>query len=575
MAFSKQEFIQRVKQQYPQYQNMNDDELFNAVIKKYPQYSNQISMDDDAGIVNVGQGVAMSAGATGLGIGQLGRNVQRGISKVGESVFGKYNPFKMGEEGIFDVGSSQNTRARELVTPDTRGEKFGKFVGDVAQFTIPGSMATKATTGMSLGTRMLAQGAVSSGVQAAQTGDIGKDEAVAGVTSALMVPAFDVLSKGFTSLSKHFPEWLVRPLLKQAPGAKLQGKDAAKYLVESGKIGTVDSLIRQSDDAMRGLNTQIDDLIAQGVGKGVTVSRKDIVGQIVNQINDAGGAIDETQLLSTIDTLAPQARGLLSKEVLTIKEANQLRKLLDSTLGDKAFIAKELTFNKQILMDFTNALREGVKRGFDNADEAVAGQIGRQVTSAKQVLDSLPEEKIAQNGGVQALIKRAQTNIVDALRSMGKGKEADKIAKIATTGMESLDDFSDAAFRTVNPVRPLYEEYAKNITVKNALMSRATAGGGANSIGMYDLLTGGAAFTATGNPVVALLAAGGRRALETAPVKTLLAQIFRNSDKVGDALIKASPATRGILLEFISLLSEDESPNQATKTQSQPTSGLR
>jgi hypothetical protein len=270
-------------------------------------------------------------------------------------------------------------------------------------------------------------------------------------------------------MSDHLPQWLVRPLVKQAPGARIKGKDAAKYLVESGNIGTVESLIQQSDDAMSALNTQIDDLIAQGTGKGVTISRDQIVKQLVEKINSAGGAIDDAQLLGTIDNLAPQARGLLGKKTLTLKEANQLRKLLDSTLGDRAFFAQQLTNNKEILMSFTNALRESVK----SSDDAL---------------------------------------------------------------------------------RPLYTEYSKNITIKNALMARATAGGGANSVGLSDLITGGVAFTASGNPIVGFLAAGGRRALESAPVKTALAQVFKNADKAIPVLEAMAPESRAIVLELISEL---------------------
>ncbi len=473
MAYTQQEFVQKIKTQYPQYQNVDDAELYQRIIAKYPQYQKQIiSGDGDSGAVDFVQGVAKSAGQTVMGLGMLGRKIQGGISKAGDAVLGKYNPFKMDSGNVFDAGTAANTRAQELLATDTKGEKFGKFVGDVAQFAIPGSYASKATAGMGMATRMAAQGLVGAGVQAAKTGDVGKDELIVGATSALMVPAGDLLVKGVSSLSTHFPEWLVRPLLKQAPGAKLKGKDAAKYLVESGNIGTVDKLIQQSDEAMSALNGQIDDLIAQGTGKGVTISRDQLVKQIVENINSAGGAIDEAQLLGTLDNLAPQARGLLGKKSLTLQEANQLRKLLDATLGDKAFFAKELTFNKQLLMDFTGALRESVK----SADDAL---------------------------------------------------------------------------------RPLYDEFAKNITVKNALLSRATAGGGANSVGMYDLLTGGAAFTATGNPLVGILAAGGRRALESAPVKTALAQVFKNTDKLIPVLERAEPAVRAAVLELISDLVED------------------
>lgn len=426
--------------------------------------------------IDYGKGLGKSAGKTILGSGTLGRTIQGGVSNLGERLFGNSNPFKMGNEGIFDTGSEQRLKVEEALQPDNTGEKIGSFVGDIAQFAIPSSYASKATLGAGLARRMLAQGLVGSGVQALKTGDIGKDEVAVGALNALSVPIGDVVSKGVGSLSTHFPEWLVRPLVKQSPKAKLKGPDAAKLLVESGNIGTVDDLIRQSDDAMSTLNTQIDDIISAQTNSGVTVRRGDIVSQIVDDINSGGGAIDETEILSTLDRLAPQARGLLQKDTLTLQEANQLRKLLDRTLGDRSFLANQLTFDKGILMDFANTLRETVK---------------------------------------------------------------------------SSDD----------TLRPLYDEYSKNITLKQALNARAVAGGGGDSIGMYDLLTGGATFTTTGDPVTSLLAVAGRRAFETAPVKTGLAQVFKNTDKVSSALETASPTIRGAVLEFVSSLLENK-PNK-------------
>lgn len=476
MQYTQQEFVQKIKQTYPQYQAVDDDELFAKMIAKYPQYQKQIVQGDgDSGVVDFAQGVAKSVGGTVLGLGTLGRKVQTGFSKAGDAVLGKYNPFKVGTGGqVFDAGTDANRYAQQLVAADTKGEKIGKFAGDVAQFAIPGSMGTKASAGMGMATRMATQGVIGAGVQAAKTGDIGKDELIVGATSALAVPVGDVLVNGLSSLSKHLPEWLVKPLLKQAPNAKLKGKDAAKFLVESGNIGTIDSLIQQSDDAMGALNSQIDDLLIQGTGKGVTISRDQIVKGVMDKINQAGGAIDEAQLLSTVDNLAPQARGLLNKPTLTLQEANQLRKLLDGTLGDRAFFAKELTFNKEVLMDFTNALRESVK----SSDDAL---------------------------------------------------------------------------------RPLYEEFAKNITIKNALMARMVAGGGGNSPGyLYDVLTGGTAWGATGNPLLGFAAAGGRRLFESAPVKTALAQVFKNTDKLIPVLEAMEPAARAAVLELISSLVEEE-----------------
>ena len=42
MPLTKQEFIKQVKTKYPSYETVDDEKLFNAMIKKYPVYKKQI-----------------------------------------------------------------------------------------------------------------------------------------------------------------------------------------------------------------------------------------------------------------------------------------------------------------------------------------------------------------------------------------------------------------------------------------------------------------------------------------------------------------------------------------------------
>jgi hypothetical protein len=409
------------------------------------------------------------AGGALYGFSTPGRVIQGALSSGVEKVTGK--------QDFGAPATKEEFESTAGVDLDTTSGKIGSFVGQMIPYAVTSAGAGAATAGASMLTRSLAQGGASALTQAAMTGDVGKDEAVAFALGAASVPVGDAVNKGLQSLSQHFPEWLVKPFIKQTPQAKLKGKDAAKYLVESGRIGTVDDLIQQTDDAMSVLNTQIDDILKTQTTAGKTIAKTDIIGSIVDDINKAGGAIDDTEVLGIIDNLAPQARGLIQKDTLTVQEANQLRQLLDKTLGDRSFLSGQLTFNKSVLMDYTNGLRSAVQ----NSDETL---------------------------------------------------------------------------------KPLYKEYAKNITLKQALNARAVAGGGANSVGMYDLLTGGAAFGVTGDPVTSLMAMAGRRAFESAPVKTSLAQVFRNTDKASVLLGQMSPANRAVILQFASQMSREE--NQAT-----------
>ena len=420
------------------------------------------------------KGTANLAGGALYGFSAPGRTIQNLLSKGVEKVTGAKD---------FGTATKAGFEQSTKTDIDTTAGKVGQFIGDTALFAVPGGAAAKATKGVGMLTRALAQGGAAAGTQAIKTGDIGKDEALAFVFGSASVPAGDALSAAAKNLSTKFPEWLVKPLLKQSKDAKVAGKDIAPFLVKSGRVGSVDSLVSQSQTAIDDISTKVADSLAKSSAKGVIVPKSQIVSDVADKINAAGGAVEADDILNIVDNLAPQARGLLQKETLTLVEANKLRSLIDKTLGDKAFVSSQLPFNKDVLRSFTNALRETVKN----------------------------------------------------------------------SGDESL--------------RPLFDDYAKNITLRDALVDRASSGGGINSVGLYDLITGVGAYGFTGDPITALGAAGTRRLLESAVFKTAAAQVFKNTDKVAMALEKASPATRGAILSFIDEMTTEDGDSSTLPTQ--------
>lgn len=380
-------------------------------------------------------------------------------------------------------GSFEKATGTDL---NSTAAKVGEFTGETAQFAGAGASAGAATKGMSLVARSLAQGGAAGTVAVGNSGKIGKDEAVAAIFGSLSVPAGDAVSLAANNLSSKFPEWLVKPLLKQTKDAKVAGKDIAPFLVKSGRVGSVDSLIKQSQSAIDDISTQVESSLSKSTNAGTIIPRQNIVDGVVQQINDAGGAVSADDVIGIIDNLAPQARGILAKEQLTLVEANKLRSLIDKTLGDRAFVGSQLPFNKDVLRMFTNNLRETVKTEGDPA------------------------------------------------------------------------------------LRSLFDDYSKNITLRNALVDRASSGGGVNSVGLYDLITGVGAYGFTGDPLTALTAATGRRVFESAAFKTTAAQVFKNTDKVANVLEKTSPETRAVILEFISQLNEGDSNFSQSQIEMQP-----
>lgn len=462
---TEQEFAQKVKAKYPQYADMNDAELTQKVVAKYPQYSSSI---DKPAVEErtIGDKVADVAGGALYGFSAPGRTIQTLFSKGVDKIFGTNNylpkPTKEGFEKSLGVDL------------DTTSGKVGEFGGEMAGFIMPGSAVTKATKGASIATRMATEAVSAGSMQALQSGEIDENTAITAIFGATMPPAGKALSYAGKNLTTSLPEWLVTPLLKQAKDAKIKGKDVAPFLLKTGRVGSVDSLISQTDDVIKGLNTQVDDALRTASDNGVVVQLDDVVKQVVDKVNAGGGAVDEKEVKEVIDRLAPQARGLLNTPTLTLTEANRLRSSIDRTLGDRGFLRDQLPFTKEVLKDFTNNLRESVK----------------------------------------------------------------------TLGPDEL--------------RPTFDDYAKNIRLRNALLERASSAKGVNSVGLFDILTGMGGFAATGgNPLGALAVPAARRVFESAPVKTSAAKALVSLTKLSPILEKLSPAERALFLETIQTLSED------------------
>lgn len=241
-----------------------------------------------------------------------------------------------------------------------------------------------------LGSSTLIGAGMAGGDRASKGGSVGEvaKSALGGaVTGAAVSGTFmgaEQALKGLQSL----PQRLVRSATGQSKTELLAGKDISKYVLENKRLGTAEQLIRSSQKAIDQADTLISKNLASVTDR--TIPLKDIVSDIATSINSAGGEIDDAGVRSILDGLAPQVKKTLQKEVVTLAEANQLRSQLDKTLGNRAFISAQLPYNKGILMDFTNAVREQVKA---NAPEGTRAAFN---TYAKEIkLRDLLEAKVA------------------------------------------------------------------------------------------------------------------------------------------------------------------------------------
>ena len=202
------------------------------------------------------------------------------------------------------------------------------------------------------------------GKEAAEGGgakDIAKSTALGagvGVGSSLLFSGLEVAA----SQLKKLPTRLIRSATGQSKKEILAGKGLEKFMLENKKVGTAEGLIKQSQEEMDRLSEVINKNLKSVGVTDAKITTKRLLGDIVKDVNKAGGNITNEEAKEIIDRLAPQARGLLEKPSMGLVTANKLRQSIDRTLGDRGFLTAELPFNKDILRSFTNALREEVKK---------------------------------------------------------------------------------------------------------------------------------------------------------------------------------------------------------------------
>lgn len=242
----------------------------------------------DPFLQQVGTGAAKELGSTAIGLGTIGRGVQKVISKGADKLLGT-SGFGLGKESVFDKDSATQEAAQEFLTPQGGAEKLGAFATEAATFMVPGSAATKATKGANFATRAATLGASDAGVVAVQDGGFDRDA----LDAAIIGAAFPVVGKaGSAAKSAVLPSGkdaggrvinsLIKPLLKDFS----YGKNPGQAVAEAGI--TANSL---------------DEL-----GQKITLARQSLGDEIAQKVSTSKTTFDARSALSPLDQAITEAQ---------------------------------------------------------------------------------------------------------------------------------------------------------------------------------------------------------------------------------------------------------------------------
>lgn len=168
--------------------------------------------------------------------------------------------------------------------------------------------------------------------------------------------------------------------------------DFSKYVVSSKPIGTANGLLRDSSTAITDLNSKILTQLSKSFRQSGTQSTIGIGNLLddVTKLPEAEGALlKRVDVRSIIERLAPQSKKLLQKSSLTVTEANQLRQLIDRTLGDRAFLSTQMSTDKLILKSFANTLRETVKTKAPEGTRQLFSELSNEIRFREALLNKI------------------------------------------------------------------------------------------------------------------------------------------------------------------------------------------
>lgn len=256
--------------------------------RKTPTQTEVNTQEDAPFLQSVGTGAAKELGTTAIGLGTIGRGIQKGLSRGVDALLGT-SGFGLGKESVFDKGSEPQQRATEFLTPEGGAEKLGSFATEAATFAIPGGAAVKATRGAGLGRQAAALGASDAAVTVAQSGELDRDA----VDAAIIGAAFPVVGRGAQAVkSAVIPSGkeaggrvinsLIKPLLKDFS----YGKNPGQAVAEAGiTANTLDEL-----------------------GQKITIERQRVGAQISEQVADSTNRFSATDALTPLDEAIENAK---------------------------------------------------------------------------------------------------------------------------------------------------------------------------------------------------------------------------------------------------------------------------
>lgn len=351
---------------------------------RFSQANQTQTPEGEKGLKGFSTGFAKGALSTLKGAGQLGTtigNVFLPKSLELPDVYSEEALQTNKEKGGF-MGKLLN---KENLEGKSSSEKFGKFTEQVAEFVVPGSKVTKATQASNLLTKIFSRGITSGTVGALQSGEFGKDAAIAGgidavlpvVGKVILQPAKNLLGRLFKGLggalsgtpTKLIDNLIDNPNLAQTSIKELEKKGAGVILEQNSRtILNGVSTIKQN--ARRAFGDGLEQLAETDIKPSV------FRGQVQSVLDKFGFVLDKgKRLLSNVEFDDPKnisrASELIDRLSNVKLDGKSLRKLADDIANSayKTATSDERLAYNVFIKDLSQTLKKAVSESTSKLDD--------------------------------------------------------------------------------------------------------------------------------------------------------------------------------------------------------------
>lgn len=444
-----------------------------------------------SGFDNFSVGVAKGALNTIKGLGTIGeRALNQTAGRVVSAVQGKgFTPTQSGES-IYNPNSTVGQRASQLLTPQGTGENIGYATEKLAEFFVPGKLASRGELAINLiskgitkpvvaaATRIagkgLVQGLSAGGVRFAQTGgdvkESAKTAATAGITRGVLATA------GEAARAANLPERFYSIIFKNSK------KDMLAELKSNGLAN-----LRQTNPQ------KYQEFVDQGLIK-TGVGGKPILNE----------------------TLAEQAlaRGLKGSDMGMANE------VVTKTLETESKVQKILAGYKKPVSIKEPQYVKVLKKVAADYEDVGFGEISNEANTFAELLTK-------NKGSVTGLDALKVRRFLDKMRfATSYDKPASSLSQ-TQSNFKTLSDALRGKLNSIPGVGNLMKDYSFYIDALETLAANAARKGNNQLFSLIDsvLLGGG---IAGGNPVAASVGIVARNTLKSSPFLTKTGQALAN-----------------------------------------------